>query len=353
MTGRTYTAAEGDAWRDWYDRLDGVSSYHSHEYLTHLTGGFEYETEDAELFVYGDEDGFVYYPYIRRSLSDLAFADDAVADSSAYSDIVSSWYYGGPILSPGADAALADEFVDAFGAHCREAGIVAEFVRFDPNLENHEQFDALDPTYNRDTVYVDLTKPEQAIRDEMEKRCRNALHQAEQTHLVVEPTSDPADYEAFYEIYTNAMEAKDAARHYRFSYEFFAELFEKEICTLTVPRYEGTVVGGHVIVHDGTVAHDYLRATDPDYWDMRVNNLLCYESMMAMRERGIERFDLQGGRPGVFKFKKSFSPDRGEFYIAKRTHVDEVYEKLTDAASESGLDTDTGYFPAYRVELSN
>jgi len=121
-----------------------------------------------------------------------------------------------------------------------------------------------------------------------------------------------------------------------------------------VARHGNDVVGGTAVVHDDTIAHDYLRASNPDYWDLRVNNLLCYEMLMKMRQRGLDRFDFQGGRPGVFKFKKGFSTEgRGNFYIAKQTHMPDVYQRLTEAAATHGVDTDTGYFPAYREEQSN
>jgi len=354
MRGRTYTADELDAWQEWFDDLIGSGPYHSPAYLDLLAGDFEHDSERAELFVYGDRDAFVYYPYIRRDVTDLSFADDVLDDPASYSDIVSSWYYGGPLLSTDADGSLADEFADAFSTYCADAGIVAEFVRFDPNRHNHERFDVLDPIFNRETVYVDLTKSKDRIWEEFEKRNRNAIRQARETALAVEPTANPSDYEAFYDIYTNAMEAKDAATHYRFPLAFFERLLESDLATLTVARWEKEVVGGAVVVHDDRLAHDYLRASNPDYWDLRVNNLLCYDTMMEMRSRGLERFDFQGGRPGVFKFKRGFSTEgRGEFYIGKRKHLPQVYRQLTDAATHRGIDTDTGYFPAYRKEQSN
>lgn len=355
MEGRTYTLEAADAWQSWFDRLEGCGPYHSPAYLDVLAGDFEYASEFAELFVYGTEDAFVYYPYLRRPVSDLPFAADALDEPAAYSDVVSSWYYGGPLLSPDADSGLPGEFSRDFAEYCREAGIVAEFVRFDPNHENHRRFEALDPTFERETVRVDLTKSEETIWEEFETRNRTAIRRARETDLVVEPTADPADYEAFYGVYGDAMDAKDASRHYRFPLSFFEGLLgADDLASLVVARHDGEFVGGSLVVHDDSVAHDYLRATDPDYWDLRVNNLLCYEAMMAMRDRGRDRFDFQGGRPGVFRFKKGFSTvGRGEFYLGRRTHLPDVAGALTDAAAARGVDTDGDYFPPYRTEQSN
>jgi hypothetical protein len=353
MSGQVYSINDWETWQEWFDPLD-AGPYHSPTYLQILAGEFEHDSERAELFIYHNTDGFVYYPYIRRDLTDLPFAEAALPEPEAYSDIVSSWYYGGPLLSAGAPPSLADEFIEAFAGFCADNGIVSEFIRFDPNRENHRWFDGLETTFNRKTVHVDLTKKMDTLWDEFEKRNRNAIRQAKQTDLVVEQTTAPADLEAFYDIYTDAMEAKDASDHYRFPLSFFRKLFNSEISTLVVARYQDEVVGGAVVVHDNHVAHDYLRASNPDYWDLRVNNLLCYEALIEMRDQGIGRFDFQGGRPGVFRFKKGFSTEgRREFHIGKQIHCPNVYDDLTQAAADTGIDTDTGYFPAYRKEKSN
>ncbi|GAB3411974.1 hypothetical protein GCM10027435_04250 [Haloparvum alkalitolerans] len=354
MTVEIFTENRLNEWQELYDSLEHAGSYHDPRYMSLLAGGFEQESEFAEAFVYTTDDAFVYYPYIRRTLSELPFEVDDI-DGVEYSDIVSSWYYGGPVASVGADEDTVDAFLEEFSDYCRRENIVSEFVRFDPNLENHETFEALDPSFNRETVRVDLTQSLDDIWDDFEKRNRNAIRQAQETDIVVEPTTDPDDYAAFHDIYTDAMKAQDAAKHYRFPLSFFeALLAEDDLATLSVARYEGEVIGGSFVVHDDDIAHDYLRASDPDYWDLRVNNLICYESLMEMRRTGRELFDFQGGRPGVFKFKRGFSESgRGEFHIAKQVHIDDVYDTLVDAASDSGVDTESGYFPAYRVEQSN
>ncbi|WP_410764642.1 GNAT family N-acetyltransferase [Haloferax sp. DFSO60] len=342
-------------WREWFASLPEAGPYHDPDYLTLLSGGFEQEEEVAEAFVYADGEQFVYYPYIRRSLSEVPHGDELDQDLESYSDIVSSWYYGGPILSTEADTDITAEFAEAFSEYCADVGIVSEFLRFDPNIENAADFSVLDPRVERETVRVDLTQSRDEIWDDFEKRNRNAIRQAQETDLVVEPTTDHADYRAFYDIYSNAMDAKNASKHYRFPFSFFEELFSQEsMSTFLVARHGDDVVGGAVVVHDGTVAHDYLRASNPDYWDMRVNNLLCYGALMQMKETGHQLFDFQGGRPGVFRFKKGFSQTgRGEFSVATRIHIPEVYDSLVDAARDEGVDTDTGYFPAYRVAQSN
>jgi len=352
-TQRVFDLDDLSSWRKWYARLEEPGPYHHPDYVGFVAGWLEHE-HSARLFVLEDGDDLVYYPFMVRSLDTVPFAPDADLDLSTYADIVSSWYYGGPVATGPGAVELADRFVKRFGDYCADHDIVAEFVRFDPYVGNHEHFGGLEPEYERETVWVDLAQSEAALWDGFEKRNRNAIRQAQDTDLVVEPTSDIDDVAAFHRIYRNAMEAKGAAEHYRFDQEFFAELLaNEELASLLVARYEDDVVGGSVIVHDDSIAHDYLRASNPDYWDMRVNNLICYEALMYARATGRDQFDFQGGRPGVFKFKKSFSPKRATFHVAKRVHMPETYNRLVGAAERAGIDTDTDYFPKYRVEQSN
>lgn len=352
--GTLLTTDEFEAWQRQYDRLDPPGPYHSPEYLSLLAGNFEHDEEVAEAFVYEADGEVVYYPYLRRPLSTLPFAGTCDVDCSGLSDVVSSWYYGGPIATPGVGDEVAGEFVEAFSRRCRDRGVVAEFLRFDPNGGNHERFDALDPTFNRETVPVDLSGSPDDVWENYEGRNRRAIKQARDTALVIDRTRETADVARFHEIYTNAMEARDASEHYRFAREYFERLLaEPDLASLFVARHEGTVVGGFLTVHDERIAHHFLSASNPDYWDLRVNNLMYHEVVMAMQETGRELFDFQGGRPGVFEFKKGFSPARREFYIGKRVHDPERYDALVEAAAEAGLDTESGYFPAYRVSQSN
>lgn len=349
------TEKELDKWWEYYERVGSPGPYHRPDYLELLAGEFEYECESAELFVLENGKEAVYYPYIRRSLNSVPYVDDQESDFSDYDDIVSSWYYGGPVSSEPSNKDLSERFKKEFSNFCSDEKIVAEFIRFDPNIENHEGFTCLDPQFNRETVWVDLSQTKDEIWGGFKSNNRTHIRQALETDIEIEITTNVEDYKGFYEIYCNAMEAKDASQHYRFPFDYFRTLLDEtpDIASLVIARYEDEIIGGSLAIHDGGTAHEYLRASNPDYWDMRVNNLLCYNLILYMKEMGHDVLDFQGGRPGVFKFKRGFSPDRGEFYIGKRVHIQNKYDEMVELAEENSIETDTGYFPEYRIEKSN
>jgi hypothetical protein len=354
MEAQWYPTSNLDAWHQYYEELDCTGPYHHPEYVAALEGNHEYESEEARLFVLEDDGDVVYYPYLTRPLTGLPFPTETGVDTERYRDVVSSWYYGGPLTSSPDRPDLVESFLDVFHDHCVEQDYIAEFIRFDPNCENHETFSALDPTFNRETVPVDLTKGEQAVWDGFSSSNRNHIRNAQESPLDVGPARGRDDYEAFYDVYCDAMEAKGATEHYWFDYEFFRGLLEDVgIGELVVSWVDDEFVGGSFFVHDGSTACEFLRASDPDYWDMRVNNYLCYEAILRAMDLGCTRFDFQGGRPGVFEFKSAFSPLRGEFFTATRTHLPDVYDRLVEDARTAGVDTSNEYFPAYRIPQSN
>lgn len=353
MTIEIYRRDDLSSWLDYYQRVGEPGPYHHPQYLMMLAGNFEHDSEEPELCVFKSGNDIVYYPYLRRSLDTLPFADDVSDDLSAYSDIVSSWYWGGPVASDGENERISEQFAEAFTDYCKSEDIIAEFLRFHPLLENHRDFDVLDPQFDRKTVTVDLSGSRDDVWEGYEGRNQRAIRQAQDAGITVEPTTRTEDIAGFTDIYSSAMEARDAARHYRFSQEFFERLLDSSLFSLLVARHDGALIGGFMIAHDERVGHHYLSASNPEYWDIRVNNLLYHEVLMYMHETDHELFDFQGGRPGVFKFKKGFSPSRGEFYIGSRVHSRDLYEDLTAVAADHGVDTESGYFPAYRVEQSN
>lgn len=354
MKTHTFETDEIDTWYRYFEELPQRGPYHDPMYISLLEGYFEFDEEQAELFVLEDNGDFVYYPYFKRPLTTLSFSASEIDQDEVF-DIVSSWYYGGPLLSDQDRGALAEAFADAFSSYCEKAGIVAEFVRFDPNIRNDQRFEVLEPEHNRQTVPVDLTKTLDTIWKEYSSSNRTHIRQAREAGFDVEQATTSEEVIAFNSIYTAAMDAKDASPHYRFPLSFFETLVldHPELVTLLVSTYEDDIVGGSFIVHTRGMANEYLRASEPDLWDLGLNNHLCHNAIVEMHERGLDLVDFQGGRPGVFRFKKAFSPERGEFHLARQVHDESTYEALVNAAAKSGIDTESGYFPAYRVKQSN
>lgn len=346
-------------WKSYYDRLEQKGVYHSPEYIKFMGKYHQYE---AELFIYGDEDNFVYYPYFKRRLDDLPFANKSNIELSKYYDIKSSWYYGGPICSIVSQQehlarSLSRSYFNCFADYCQSSQIISEFIRFDPNLKNYLfVFNKYPLKVNRETVYVDLSLSEENLWEQYVCRCRTAIRKGRKFPVNVKRLQPEEFLNVFPDIYHQEMVRKKAPSHYFFSKVFFKDLINslQEKAVLFVVTYEQKIVGGTIsLFEEGGVAYDYLTATLPEYWKYQVNNMLFHEVILWCKKSGALIYDFHGGRSGVAFFKESFSPLRGSFYIAEITYNKQLYEKLVLLRKELEGDMPNGYFPEYRTKDTN
>lgn len=334
-------------WRHFFDQLPRKCIYHAPDYIRFLE---QHRGDTAELFVFGDERQYVYYPYFKKPLSSLALGKRSAVDLAGYYDVSSSWYYGGPIVKCATDhKLLAQNFIAAFSTYARQSKFVTEFVRFDPNIANHLPFqDHYAIEENRETVYIDLTRDTGEIWSGFTTANRRNIRRAEHEGVHCEPTSAVDDWRTFAMIYAEEMLRKEGPQHLRFSHDFFLDLRQTlgHTCQLIAARYEGELAGGFIVLHDDSYAFHFLSASRPEFWGKRVNNRLFYGAIMWARHRGLRILDFMGGREGVFRFKAGFSPLRGIFRVAKKVHIKELYDEISRITGPKG----SHWFPPYRHE---
>ncbi|MCP4987320.1 MAG: GNAT family N-acetyltransferase [Colwellia sp.] len=345
--GRQFTE-----WKQYYNLLEQKGVYHSPEYIRFLE---KYYRDEAELFIFEFGNDFVYYPYFKKSLDKLSFIDKCDIDLSKYHDIVSSWYYGGPLFKAKDSHALFRKFHETFQDYIKQNGVVTEFIRFDANLENYIFYTT--PQFNRETIFVNLLESTDAIwLDFTSSNCR-AIRKAERAgfKLFVVDNSDATKWKQFYEIYSSEMHRKKAPEHLNFSLPFFQYLYKdmSNNVVLMLAKKDNEVCGGFIIVFDENAAFHFLSATLPKFWQDRVNNLLFYKAILWGKEHGCRIFDFSGGREGVSRFKSNFSSTRREFFTYKKIHNHEIYDKLSWYHSKYNISCDiqeNNYFPTYRLQ---
>lgn len=334
-------------WGEYYDRLTQKSVYHSPDYIRFLENHYQ---DNAELFVFGDEERFVYYPYFRKRLDRLPFAGELPFDASKYCDISSSWYYGGPLYRyERTDEEFHAGFLRSFREHAAGTGIVTEFIRFDPNLLNRRYYAGETTFFDRETVYVDMAKTEDDIWNgfsaDNRRRVRN-LKSRHQYDVLAVSDSDEERWRLFYGLYSSEIRRKNAPLHLRLPFSFFEGLRRAltDNCLLVAVEKDGIFSGGALILFDEHAAFLYLSATRPALWREGITNFLYYHCILLARERGASVFDLMGGREGVYRFKSQFSLLRREFFTAKVVHQRSIFEYLC----RTDKTYDTLYFPPYR-----
>jgi hypothetical protein len=172
-------------------------------------------------------------------------------------------------------------------------------------------------------------------------------------------SNDADAIQKFIAVYTTAMESKSAGKFYYFNQKFFTDLFQNfssEAHLFTA--YTGEqVVASQLVIGNGIVLYDYLRAVYPEYLPSRPNELLLDQISEWAHGAGYKEYCLGGGNTSdehdsLFRFKKSLSPLTRDFYLYKKVHNREVYERRCIAEGKNSTDLRferADYFPEYRT----
>jgi serine/alanine adding enzyme len=360
--------AEKKAWKDRITTLSPRDVFYMPEYLMAFERCPASETRTnfggkAHLFVYGDEDNFMVHPFFKRDLQDLPFyASVPPAQKPAY-DIASPYGYAGPaarVTHHNIERALWKGFLNEFHKFCAENNIVSEFVRLNPLLKNHEQLSSIAGGVKESgtVVYVDLTAGEDALWKNLEKPNRNCITRARRENVEISRTNKKDDLEAFYKIYNESMDRRNAKKMYYFPREFYDLLFDslKENISLFVAKHEGEVISASLFIGEENFIHYFLSGTCPETRSLGSNNLLLYGAMLWAKGQGYKTFNLGGGYQAgdsLFRFKSTFSKTTATFYTYRKVHDESKYHALCAARDnydksigESLIESD--YFPRYR-----
>jgi len=269
--------------------------------------------------------------------------------------------YGGPIAST-EDPAFLTAAHATIEAHQREAGVISEFVRFHPLLDNERL--AL-PTWkldlDRHTVAVPLDPghPE-GWRAEYSAVQRNRLRRAEGAGVIVEPSDRPEDWKTFVDLCLGTMGRLGAPMFYHFPPAYFEGLRAglDGHCLLFVARWSGRVVAAAVILAYGRLLHHHLSGSDREAQSVAPNNLLFDAVARWGAERGYLRLHLGGGRTpdpadDLLRFKARFARPASPFFIGRGIYDDATHRALREtwmAVHPERAHLADRYFQVYAME---
>jgi hypothetical protein len=267
--------------------------------------------------------------------------------------------YGGPLSTTDDPAFLGPAF-GALEARQRQDGIVSEFVRFHPLLDNVRWAPAAwAPTLDRHTVAMDLSRDErQAWDDDYPSTHRNRIRRARAAGLRVETSADEADTVAFTEIYGETMRRVGARAFVRFSRAYFEGLRTRLGAgfVLFVVRSQARVVAGAVVLAFGRLLHHHLSGSTEEAQHVGANNLLFHEIAAWGRARGYRWLHLGGGASPraddqLLRFKRNFSPIGTPFHIGRIVYDPTGHEALRALWRDThpGV-VDPGYFQIYAAD---
>jgi hypothetical protein len=286
-----------------------------------------------ECALFRDRSGLIMYPYFRCPLSSFPWLD---APQGTY-DLISAYGYGG-VFGDTREPELLTGFLEAFGTHCRDTGVVAELMRVNPLLG---MSDLLEGFYtvqeaNRQVV-VDLRRTDDQIWRSYRHNNRKNVNKALRSGVaVVRENIWGERFDDFLRIYGDTMRRRSAREAFLFDDGFYRKL-DAGLPGKTHVFYSllgGETVSAELVLCSETAVYSFLGGTREDRFEFRPNNLLKHEIIRWGRDAGYSRFLLgggPGGDDGIFEYKRSFAPEGVvDFRLAFRVHRPDLYRSLLE-----------------------
>lgn len=275
-------------------------------------------------------------------------------EKGRYYDLSTPYGYGGWLIEGENGANLFNEYKD----WCAGNGIVCEFVRFHPVLENHRYAESLYKVISLgSTVTMNLTSPE-TIWNNITSKNRNIIRKAQKNEVKIYNAWHPALFKIFKDIYDKTMDKNNAKAYYYFSDEFYRSILEELPYNAKIffAVYEDKIIAASVILMANQKMSYHLSGSLYQYSNLAPTNLIIYHAALWGNENGYKSLYLGGGvgsgKDSLYKFKKAFNKNEDkDFYIGGKIFNQQKYDELMNIRKkyDNNFDMLSEYFPLYRV----
>ena len=292
----TSNTEHGEAWDDMVAGMDECDVYF---HRTLCQAFAEYEGCVTRMVRFRRGESVIVYPFFLRRIASLPFLHSPEYWND-YSDIVSPYGYGGPMVNVVEDDEqergwVWSEFLIAFHAYCLDQKIVSEFARLHPFLQNHRHLKVSNGLERRGSVItLDLSQSDEELWQGFTKENRKKIRRAQANGLRVEEANTPADVHLFAQLYHHNMQRLQARDWYLFPEAWLKELharFSEHLTLFFV--YEGDrVVAGASVFHMNGLVNNFLSARAEDCGQFAPNNLLFYEIIRWIKRRGYRWYNM-------------------------------------------------------------
>lgn len=312
----------------------------------------------CNMFISGEEENHFLLPFFKRKIDVTLTGFNGGIDKEKFYDIISPWYYGGPLIYGDLSENQIGEALEEFYNFCKVENFVSGFFYFNPYLQNHKILNKfVEPENAGEVVFVSLKRDISDIfENSFSSSCRRAIKRGEKLGIKINLNNDDKYLKSFHEIYITSMDIKKAREFFKFSFDFFTELrdnFHDNFILITT-EYKNRIVGGDIFLYMFGKMYYYLGAWDYNYPEVSASNRIFYEAIKFGKEKGLRILDLGGGHESLLRFKKSFSNTTKKKYVLKQIFNENIYNKL---CREIGINEQnimgikSEFFPEYRKEV--
>ncbi len=342
--------------KEWLSIVRGFQN-HDVYHLPSYTKAFRLHGDgEPMLFYYESEQTKAFNVVMKRDIARCSQFAGAIPGDT-YFDIATPYGYGGFLLEGECSASAVARLNDAYSEYCQSGGIISEFVRFHPLLNNHL---CLAPVYHivemGPTVYLDLSSPE-IIESNIYRKTRNRIRKAAASGVTVSTGNSQELYRVFEKMYNDTMRRNDAQPYYFFDRSFYDSLSTdmKDNALIFYAVCEGEIISLEILLLGRRFMHAHLQGMRSDYRHLAAGSLLTHEQALWGHQNGFERLHLGGGlgskEDGIYMHKSHFNKNSdSRFYTGRKIFDQEKYDSLLRLRGAAPSDVlSPGFFPAYRA----
>ena len=345
MSLEVYTLYQNERWDEIVRSFNDYDTY----WLSGYVKAFEIHGDGAPLlFYYEDSNTRGINVVMKRDIADDSHFQN-ILPKDTYFDFSTPYGYGGWLVEGNETTNLFSKYE----SWCRKNGIISEFVRFHPVIEN--QFlceSAYDVIKLGKTVCLDLTSPD-VVWANITSKNRNMIRKAKKNGITIYMGRYPEIFKEFREIYNRTMDKDNANEYYYFEPDFYDSVLNDlpENAQIFFAEYEGKIIAASIMLIANGKMNYHLSGSISEFSKLAPSNLLLYKAALWGCANGCKTLYLGGGvgsgEDSLFKFKKAFNrkDDDKSFYIGKKIFLVEKYEELLSKREN----IDSAFFPKYRA----
>lgn len=244
------------------------------------------ENGEAIDYVFENNFGKIEYPFIKRKANKI--------DNVQYYDLVTARGQGGPrILCYNDKIQLIKSFEESFEKYCKKEKVVAEYIRFDPWIQNFEDFEAIYKIFSYGNIYCnDLEKD--FFMQEYSSSVRRNVRKASKNNIIVKLDYDGETIKDFLNVYSFTEKKYNVSDYYYVDEEFIKKYFDilqGKVCIANA-YYENKIISSVLLLWGKDIVHYHFAATDPKYSSLQGNTYLIYQVALNAQKKGIKFFDF-------------------------------------------------------------
>lgn len=258
------------------------------------------------------------------------------------------WYDCEPLLGYAGPVATArdPEFLESalrlVDEYCRETGIIAQVVRFNPLLENHSLFvdlqSGLQVQLAKHIVIVPCFEEDQRQLAVFTRSRRRDIRRSRDQLQLMLPKGE-GEWRRFQSFVSDSLQRVGADNRWFLGDDFFLRAAASDCFVLYSVKDEEGVKSTIAVVHHPLASYVLLAANSEDN-QRGFAKCLWFEAALDTARRKIPWLILGGGNSSssddsLLRWKLKFAKRPHPFFIGAWTHDHEAFEELCLAASDS------------------